>query len=466
VPALPERSPEPFVVEGWRWSPEPGDLECRYRLGEWSFTERFTIPPAPGAAPDPMASAGPDAGLAAVFDLLAVTAGVSYYKLVASTTIVLDGIAVDTGTAPTWSAYVGDLYDHGLREFGVTNDLPVPFRPEVIVGDHLRAPADRPARPAGAGLVVPVGGGRDSLLVAHALAPQRPTLLSVGTKAIVRTQAETFGLPLVELGRRLDPLLFDLNAAGHRNGHVPVTAIVSLAALAYATRAGAARVVLSNEASASRPTRVVRGVEVNHQWSKSIGFEQLLRRSLGALGVPVAYGSVLRPYGELPISRAVAGALDGLPPFVSCNRAFTRDAAPGSSWCGACAKCYFVFLGLAAFVPQRSSLVERFGRDLLATAEDVARLATLLLGPDRAFDCIGTEAEVAVAVHLAHRGAWSGSAPLAALAARLGEPDPGAVAAALAADPAGTPDDDPGAAHLDAVLRPLLVADAPLGRLP
>ncbi len=462
MPAPPERSPEPFVVAGWNWQPDSGELQCRYRLGEWSFTERFTIPPASGAAPDRTASDGPDAGLATVFDLLAVTAGVSYYKLVASTTIVLDGIAIDHRTAPTWFAYVGDVYDHGLREYGVTNGLPIPFRPEVVAGDHLRPPATSPA-PAAAGLVVPMGGGRDSLLVAHALAPQRPTLLTVGVKAIVRSQAEAFGLPLVELGRHLDPMLFDLNAAGHRNGHVPVTAIVSLAALAYAVRAGAARVVLSNEASASRPTRVIDGVEVNHQWSKGIGFEHLLRRTLRALGVPVTYGSALRPYGELPISRAIAGALDRLPPFVSCNRAFTRDAAPGSSWCGACAKCCFVFLGLAAFVPERPPLVERFGRDLLATADDVEHLAALLLGPDRAFDCIGTETEVAVAVHLAHRGAWSGSAPLAALAARLGELDPAAFAAALAADPAGPPDDDPAAGSLDALLRPLVVPAAPSG---
>ncbi|MFM7537158.1 MAG: hypothetical protein ACKO91_15380 [Acidimicrobiales bacterium] len=462
MPARPERSPEPFVVAGWDWQPDSGELQCRYRLGDWSFTERFTIPPAPGVAPYRAAGAGP--GLAAVFDLLAVTAGVSYYKLVASTTIVLDGIAIDDRTAPTWFAYVGDLYDHGLREYCVTNGLPIPFRPEVVAGDHPRAPAVGLAPSAGAGLVVPMGGGRDSLLVAHALAPLRPVLLTVGTKAIVRSQADAFGLPLVELGRRLDPLLFDLNAAGHRNGHVPVTAIVSLAALAYAARAGAARVVLSNEASASRPTRVIGGVEVNHQWSKGIGFERLLRRTLHALGVPVTYGSALRPYGELPISRAVAGALDQLPPFVSCNRAFTRDAAPGSSWCGACAKCCFVFLGLAAFVPERPPLVERFGRDLLATADDIERLAALLLGPERAFDCIGTEAEVAVAVHLAHRGAWSGSAPLGALAARLGEPSPAAVAATLAADATGAPDDDPAAGTLDALLRPLLVpAAAPRG---
>ena len=52
-------------------------------------------------------------------------------------------------------------------------------------------------------------------------------------------------------------------------GRQHVTGVV----VALATGCGA--VVMANERSASQPTRVVDGVEINHQYSKSFAFERL-----------------------------------------------------------------------------------------------------------------------------------------------------------------------------------------------
>ena len=63
-------------------------------------------------------------------------------------------------------------------------------------------------------------------------------------------------------------MLFELNAAGALNGHIPVTAINSLIAIATAVLHGLGPVVMSNERSASDPNLIWNGHEINHQWSK------------------------------------------------------------------------------------------------------------------------------------------------------------------------------------------------------
>lgn len=396
------------MVGPWTWESGDGVLRCSYRCGAADYEERFVF----GVSTDV------DESLARAFDLLAVTAGVSYYKTVAPDSIDLGSVAGGVLIDDVWIEYVGDLYDSGLREFRVTNSMPVPFVPAVTVG-----PARMPSRstrsaigPVGA--VVPMGGGRDSLLVAHALRELDPLLMTVGSNPIVAEQATSLGLPLHHVGRTLDPRLLEANRAGALNGHVPVTAINSCVAIVLAVLLGRADVVLSNERSASVPTRIVDGVEVNHQYSKSGEFEEVLRRTVDRLGIPVRYFSALRGHGELDVSRLIGRHWDELPPFVSCNRARVgARAASFPTWCGECAKCYFVYLALAPFVP-RASLADRFGRDLLGSATDVDTIEGLLLVPDRDFECLGSPEETRSALRLAAEGDWNDVPSLVSLAAR------------------------------------------------
>lgn len=414
-----KRSEQPFEVSGWEWDQSAAIVRCHYRHGDDGFTESFRFPFAAGSELDESS--------ARAVDLLAITAGVSYYKASAATTILVYGVGDDSGAdlPLAWQRYVATLYDAGLREFAVVNSLPLPFVPTVTIARHrpARAPSARSSPDAdpdsAAGPIVPMGGGRDSLLVAYALRSLQPTLLTVGTNRIVAAQASALGRTLIEVERTLDPRLLELNARGAYNGHIPVTAINSCAAVVAAVLLQRPQVVMSNEHSANEPTRIVDGITVNHQFSKSEEFERLLRSTIDVLGLGVDYFSALRPWGELAISRAVANHLDALPPFLSCNRAFVRDEARRSSgWCGECAKCRFVFVGLAPFTP-RDRLVEMFDVDLLADQADVDALSTMLTGTERAFDCIGTENETGAALAAASDGEWSDSAPLRQLVTRL-----------------------------------------------
>jgi hypothetical protein len=192
-----------------------------------------------------------------------------------------------------------------------------------------------------------------------------------------------------------------LNARGALNGHVPVTAIVSLLALATAVLHGHERVVMANERSASQASVHWRGIDVNHQWSKSYAFEQGLRAALGAEVVRgVDYFSVLRPASELTIARAFARMPAYHDAFTSCNSVFRLTGEAGGGWCCDCPKCRFVFLALAPFM-RPAQLVGIFGLDLLEQSDQIPGFMALCgFQADKPFECVGEREESVAAFRL------------------------------------------------------------------
>ena len=139
---------------------------------------------------------------------------------------------------------------------------------------------------------------------------------------------------------------------GFLNGHVPVTAIITAAAVVAAVLERRDAVVLSNEWSASVPTLVADGQPVNHQWSKGEeferGFAELVR---DALGPGLSVFSYLRPRTELWVAQRFARLTGYHHAFRSCNRAFHQDPAQRlDHWCGRCDKCCFIDLVLAPYM--------------------------------------------------------------------------------------------------------------------
>src|SRR5204862_7435136 len=100
---------------------------------------------------------------------------------------------------------------------------------------------------------VPVGGGKDSIVTLECLkrSGEPLTLFSLGNAEPIRACIAAAGLPFIRVHRRLDSGLFELNAAGALNGHVPITGILSAIALAGAVMTGCDAIAMSNEHSAS-----------------------------------------------------------------------------------------------------------------------------------------------------------------------------------------------------------------------
>ena len=172
------------------------------------------------------------------------------------------------------------------------------------------------------------------------------------------------GLPVTRIVRTIDPSVRRSAELGFLNGHVPVTAVITAAALVAAVLDRRDAVVLSNEWSASVPTLVTDGLAVNHQWSKSEEFEQAFGDLvLSTLGPGISVFSYLRPRSELWVAQQFAGLTQYHRTFRSCNRAFHQDPAQRlDHWCGRCDKCCFIDLVLAPFM-DRADLDAVFAGD-------------------------------------------------------------------------------------------------------
>jgi hypothetical protein len=392
-----------------------GEARFDYALtgpdGELRFTEvvTFPLPPAPPS----------DATVAAlhrVLELLHLVAGVSYYKAAAPPRLVAPA---PLGEAA--AALLTAVYTKGLAEYAYRNDLPyvLELTPQVPSAD-VPAPAsldNSDRRPLSA-----VGGGKDSIVSLEALrrAGLDPVPFSVNPNHVIESVNDASGLTPLAARRRIDPALFELNAAGARNGHIPVTAINSLIAVATAVLHGLGPVVMSNERSASDPNLIWNGHEVNHQWSKGVEAEGLLRAALaGHAGLTEPYFSLLRPLSELHIARLFAQFTRYDNVVTSCNAAFKLHD-PSARWCGNCPKCRFVFLAMAPFMP-RARLVHIFGTDLLGDPAQVPGYLELLgIDAHKPFECVGEVEESVVALGLlAEQEQWREAAVVRSLVAAV-----------------------------------------------
>lgn len=326
--------------------------------------------------------------------LLSLAASLSYFKAYAP-----GSIDVPAGLTAREREFLDELTRNGLGEFAYVNDLPEVLRTEITGPTLPDVPVTRGQSPARRVLVA-VGGGKDSIVSIEALRAGGYDLglFAVNDYEPIRATAEAAGLPLTTARRTLDPELFRLNAAGAPNGHVPVTAVNSVVALLSALALGYDTVAFSNEASSSYGNVLWHGRTINHQWSKGLEFERLLRDSLPD-DAP-AYVSLLRPLTELRIARRFASHRAYHRVFTSCNRAFKLRAAERTSWCADCPKCRFVFLCLSPFLPREELLAIFGGRDMFADPGQSEGFLELL-GADgllKPFECVGEPDECRVAL--------------------------------------------------------------------
>jgi UDP-N-acetyl-alpha-D-muramoyl-L-alanyl-L-glutamate epimerase len=370
----------PFTFEGVQIN--GGRLALEYRIG--ADIELAEIVEFPFPLPDSPA-------ISAAVRILHLIAGVSYYKCVAPTALVTPSLL------DTERALVTALYDEGLREFAYRNGFTVP-----LPVDLHELPGDSPPRVVppvseSSGALIPVGGGKDSALVAD-LVPDGQ-LMTVNPTGAHERFAASLGRPLLGVTRHLDPRLRELVDAGAPNGHVPVTAINSTIAAIVAMSLGLHDVVMGLERSASEPSLVVDGVEINHQFSKSLRSEALLAAVFAPLGI--RYFSLMRPLTELAIGTGLArrGLADEI---VSCNRVFTvwneTTASREQRPCGECAKCLFTALMLAPSLEPRA-VRTHFGHDVFDEPANIEGIRALW-SDAKPFDCVGERMESAAALAL------------------------------------------------------------------
>lgn len=388
-----------------RYADGVAELAYAFDDGE-PMVERIRFPLAPALPVERKAA------FDAALKLLHLVAGVSYYKAGVPPKIELADGPLDDATADLLDA----LYLHGLAEFAYRNGLDLRGRISFPRGAASQSEARALGLPHRT--LVPIGGGKDSLVAVEAIksAGGEATAVWVGGSALIAACAERTGLPTLNLQRELAPALFELNQRGAWNGHIPVTAVNSAILVAAAILYGFDSIAFANERSASAATLEYDGQQVNHQWSKGYAFEQLLGEWLHThVAADLDYCSLLRPYSELAITRAFARLTPYFDAFSSCNRNFRiLGPKPADRWCGQCPKCHFVFLALAPFLP-KPRLLTIFGRNLLDDESQAAGFDALLEYQDhKPFECVGEGAEARAAMYaLSRRPEWQEDALVA-----------------------------------------------------
>jgi UDP-N-acetyl-alpha-D-muramoyl-L-alanyl-L-glutamate epimerase len=333
----------------------------------------------------------------AVAQLWFLIAGLSYYKAGAARRVDFDATPIGSKARALLKAALRD----GLAEFSYKNDL---MLDDVVVSGGTEAiPVEGHFDPQR--VIVPFGGGIDSVVTIATLSPKLERTLFVvsppqGRFAPLEATAAASGIDIVRATRTLDEQVLSSDPSFFQ-GHVPVTAMVTLLAAIAAAASGRGGVVMSNEHSASAANLRWRDLEVNHQWSKSFDAEQLLAAAITeAVGPELVVASFLRDRSEVWVAEVFSRLGEYHHVFRSCNRAFPQDSTRRlEDWCGECDKCLFINLMLAPYL-SRETLREIFHHEPLSDPAREEQLRVLVgEGLDfKPFECVGDPNESAVAL--------------------------------------------------------------------
>ena len=416
---LRERYPE-FLYEAFHheWTAEGLRLWFDFRMGDVVFHPEALIEARPFLSRDVPTQ---------VLDRMVFDIGmielISYWKCACPPTVkVLCGALTDEQTA-----FWRKLYWNGLGEFFYTNGIAesqegfLQVESEKWKVESVSAAANLSTlhSPLSTSYLVPIGGGKDSVVTLELLRRAGKTIrpLIMNPRGATRECARVAGFPLEEvlvIRRKIDPTLLDLNAKGYLNGHTPFSAMLAFYTRLASALSGIPNVALSNESSANEST--VKGSYVNHQYSKSLEFEDDFRNyvneelrikneefsdttkdsSFFILHSSFNYFSFLRPLSELQIAMLFSRFTAYHDVFRSCNVGSKEDI-----WCGHCAKCLFAYIILSPFIaPERLNAI--FGKSMLDdTTLDLEFRQLLGLAETKPFECVGTVSEVRQALQMA-----------------------------------------------------------------
>jgi len=333
----------------------------------------------------------------------------SYWKTTCSPQIIVEAGPLDPAQKIWWR----EVLINGLGEFFFVNQIDFTATefvtitssvtpPDSTTLEKLPPPPTPPEITNQDSILIPVGGGKDSVVTLELLKAWQPltsqlAAFHLNPAPANQDTAQASGLTKqLFVHRQIDPLLAEMNADGFLNGHTPFSALVAFLSTFVAHLNDYHFVALSNEQSSNEGNLVFHGFEINHQYSKSFAFEQAFQ-TYAAQYLPGSpwYFSLLRPWSELQIAQYFAQFPVYHRLFRSCNRGKKTN-----TWCGECSKCLFAYLILQPFI-NPTKLETLFGKNLLADL-DLLPIAQELAGygQKKPLECVGTREESLIAFYL------------------------------------------------------------------
>ncbi len=336
----------------------------------------------------------------------------SYWKITCSPLVEIHAAGLDDKQIAWWKKQ----YYWGLGEFFYTNGIEISMDEFMHIKTLGNAFADSKGTHIAEGCLIPVGGGKDSIVTMELLKKHsgRQYAYILNNRGATQDSVDTAGFDdahVVKVRRTLDARMLKLNQEGFLNGHTPFSALVAFSATLFAYVNHLRYVVLSNEDSANEST--VAGTQINHQYSKSFDFERDFHQyEKQYINSGVSYFSLLRGWSEFQIAREFARHPQYFSIFRSCNAGSKQDA-----WCCSCPKCLFVYLILSPFI-ENERLKTMFGEDLLEKTVLYDTLEKLVgYQKEKPFECVGSRAEINTAICLTIQSLQKRSAKLPALLA-------------------------------------------------
>lgn len=398
-----------FIFDSYEAHLDKKEIIFRYIVAleekEVRFTEKIILPQVPSSQIPPEL-------LDSVLHSLHLMLGISYWKLYCPEKIFVNTKPLSKEQAQFWDT----VYTKGLGEFFYKNQID--FRTLIAFPYREVAPKPLISFPRQKRSLVGIGGGKDSIVAAELLKKQNKPFIPI----IVETQraheisyqiSSQLSQELMIIKREIDPQLFELNMGSQsRNGHIPISAIFAWIDILTALLYDYAYVIVGNEKSAEYGNTEYLGQTINHQWSKTMEFEELFQTYVRTfITTDITYFSLLRPLSEYAITALFTQYPKYFNMFTSCNRNFTIHKERSSTlWCGECPKCAFTFIMLATYLP-KERVTQIFGQNLL-NKQALLPLYKELLGYEgiKPFECVGTPEEVKLAFYKVHeKGEYSDS---------------------------------------------------------
>ncbi len=314
---------------------------------------------------------------------------ISYYKCVCPREIVIDAGYIDKEE----EAWFKKLFFNGLSEFFYINNIDINEDDLFKFTINGKSKSIQDINYEGKGNLIPVGGGKDSLVTLELLKDFDNKCFVINPKDVHYKCAKDNECYTVK--RVLDKNLLELNKEGYLNGHTPFSAIIAFTSFLVAYLSKRKYIVLSNEGSANEPT--VKGTNINHQYSKTYEFEKDFYNYIKKVfKVDINYFSLLRPIKEIQIAYLFSKYKEYHELFRSCN--LGSKESPWV-WCSNCPKCLFIYIILGAFLPIQD-LIKIFGSNLLEK-KDLEEYFLELIGVSetKPFECIGEVEEVKYAMN-------------------------------------------------------------------
>jgi UDP-N-acetyl-alpha-D-muramoyl-L-alanyl-L-glutamate epimerase len=391
------REEYPFLeYKGYEASIDNTGLHVKYEFnlsGKYTFRPGFSLPKKKFFTKFPTSETIKSILYQNILFQIGLIELVSYWKAACSPQVIIKGQKLSEDQVSWWK----NVYYQGLGEFFYTNEIKTSLKEFMnIVSEGETIPAQSISLDET--IIVPVGGGKDSVVTMELLGKAgeiRPFIMNPRGATLECVRVAGFGNDgFIEVNRRLDPLLLELNEEGFLNGHTPFSAMLAFYCLLVSAVSGHRHIALSNESSANEPT--VAGTDVNHQYSKSFAFESDFRDYVKKYISPdFNYFSFLRPLNELQIAKLFAEQVKYYPVFKSCNAGSKTDI-----WCCNCPKCLFAFTILSPFIPM-IELVHIFGKNLYELPQMLVYLKELTgIAEVKPFECVGTLDEVNAALHM------------------------------------------------------------------